>query len=103
METPTFRIDVPVHDLLTRSRPSRPTAPAATGLTLPVPHFPRRRDRLVDPGPETPPMRRQRDLHGVYRLARGWLFPYVRSRMLPGDFVRIPPYLFVETNSTPLS
>jgi MoaA/NifB/PqqE/SkfB family radical SAM enzyme len=96
METPTFRIDVPVHDLLTRSRPSRPAPPAAKGLTLPVPRFPRRRDRLVDPGPETLPTRRQRDLHGVYRLARGWLVPYVRSRMLPGDFHPITAYLFVE-------
>ena len=27
---------------------------------------------------------------------RGWLFPYIRSRVLPGDFHPITSYLFVE-------
>jgi sulfatase maturation enzyme AslB (radical SAM superfamily) len=27
---------------------------------------------------------------------RGWVFPYIRSRILPGDFQPIIAYLFVE-------
>jgi len=30
------------------------------------------------------------------RKARGWLFPYLRSRVMPGDFHPIIAYLFVE-------
>jgi pyruvate-formate lyase-activating enzyme len=30
------------------------------------------------------------------RTARGWLVPYIRSRVLPGDFHPITAYLFVE-------
>ncbi|MGA8308182.1 MAG: radical SAM protein [Candidatus Acidiferrales bacterium] len=32
----------------------------------------------------------------TYRIMRGWLFPYIRSRVLPGDFHPITAYLFVE-------
>ncbi len=32
----------------------------------------------------------------VYRKMQGWLFPYIRSRVLPGDFHPIVAYLFVE-------
>jgi hypothetical protein len=35
-------------------------------------------------------------LRPIYRTIRGWLFPYVRSRVLPGDFHPITSYLFVE-------
>jgi hypothetical protein len=27
---------------------------------------------------------------------RGWLFPYIRSRVLPGDFHPITAYLFTD-------
>jgi hypothetical protein len=30
----------------------------------------------------------------VHRAIRGWLFPYIRSRVLPGDFHPITAYLF---------
>ena len=32
----------------------------------------------------------------MYRAMRGWLFPYIKSRVLPGDFHPITAYLFVE-------
>ncbi len=32
----------------------------------------------------------------MYRAMRGWLFPYMRSRLLPGDFHPIIAYLFTE-------
>jgi sulfatase maturation enzyme AslB (radical SAM superfamily) len=52
---------------------------------------------LNDPGPEHPPEgNRQWGVKPIYRAMRGWLFPYVRSRALPGDFHPITSYLFVE-------
>ncbi len=91
-----FRIDVAIHDLLMNSNP-RPPAPAEPkGLTLPEPVFPQYPKLLKDPGPETPPERRKWSRKQVYRKMRGWLFPYVRSRVLPGNFHPITSYLFLE-------
>jgi MoaA/NifB/PqqE/SkfB family radical SAM enzyme len=94
MRTPAFRIDAPVHDLLTR--PRRASPPPPHGSTLPEPVFPRRPERLADPGPATPPQRRRHDPRWVSRMVRSWLKPYVRSRLLPGDFHPITAYLFLE-------
>src|SRR5579864_8411043 len=91
-----FRIDVAIHDLLVNSS-QRPPAPAqAKGLTLPEPVFPQFPERLNNPGPETPPEKRKWGAKDVYRYSRGWLGPYVRSRVLPGEFHPITAYLFVE-------
>ncbi len=72
-----FRIDVAIHDLLMNSsqRPPEPAEPK--GLTLPEPVFPQYPDRLTDPGPETPPEKRQWGRKDVYRYSRGWLVPYI--------------------------
>ncbi len=32
----------------------------------------------------------------MYRTSRGWLYPYVRSRVMPGQFHPITAYLFLE-------
>ncbi len=83
-----FRIDVAIHSLLVNST-QRPPAPAeAKGLTLPEPIFPQFPERLNDPGPGTPPERRKWGGKDLYRATRGWLFPYVRSRVLPESFIR---------------
>jgi len=93
--TPTFRIDVTLNDLLRRSvTPAAP--PVARGATLPEPVFPQRPELLNDPGPETLPDKRQWGAQHIYRSMRGWLFPYIRSRVMPGDFHPITAYLFVE-------
>src|SRR6266702_4344958 len=93
---PKFRIDVDIHDLLMDSsrEPARPAA--VKGLTLPEPVFPQYPEQLVDPGPEIAPGKRDWSLSHVYRAMRGWLFPYIRSRVLPGEFHPITAYLFVE-------
>jgi len=91
-----FRIDVAIHDLLMNSTHLPPAPAESMGLTLPEPVFPRFPDRLKDPGPETPPEKRKWGPKDVYRYSRGWLVPYVRSRVLPGDFHPITAYLFVE-------
>jgi len=51
---------------------------------------------LGTPGPDAPPERRHWNKEKVYRTMRGWLFPYVRSRILPGEFHPITAYLFLE-------
>jgi len=72
------------------------SASESRGLTLPEPPFPQFPDRLMDPGPETPPEKRKWGAKDVYRYSRGWLAPYIRSRVLPGEFHPITAYLFVE-------
>jgi MoaA/NifB/PqqE/SkfB family radical SAM enzyme len=94
--TPTFRIDVAINNLLTHSAPKPPVPPAPKGLTLPEPVFPQYPELLSDPGPETPPEARHWNREQILRKVRGWLIPYLRSRVLPGDFHPITAYLFVE-------
>lgn len=90
-----FRIDVAIHDLLMNSTQAPPSPAEATGMTLPEPLFPQFPDRLRDPGPENPPEKRNWGAKGDYRYSRGWLAPYMRSRLLPGEFHPITAYLFV--------
>ena len=93
---PKFRIDVDIHNLLIDNQ-SRGAAPAAAmGLTLPTPPFPIHPELLKDPGPEIPPEKRKWNAGKVYQTMQGWLFPYIRSRVLPGQFHPITSYLFVE-------
>jgi hypothetical protein len=91
-----FRIDVAIHDLLMNSSQRPPAPPEPKGLTDSEPVFPQFPDRLQDPGPEIPPEKRRWAARDVYRTSRGWLFPYVRSRVLPGEFHPISAYLFLE-------
>ncbi len=91
-----FRIDVEIHDLLMNSSHRPPAPPEPKGLTLPDPVFPQFPDRLKDPGPEILPEKRRWAAKDIYRTSRGWLFPYVRSRVLPGEFHPITAYLFLE-------
>ena len=94
--TPQFRIDVAINDLLTGPN-GRPPAPAEVkGPGLPSPVFPQHPERLSDPGPEIAPDKRKWGLADIHRIARGWLSPYIRSRVMPGNFHPITAYLFVE-------
>ena len=93
---PKFRIDVNVHSLLMNSAAHGPELPAHKGLTLPEPVYPRFPEKLYDPGPETAPDHRDWTLAQAYHKMKGWLFPYVRSRVLPGEFHPIIAYLFAE-------
>jgi sulfatase maturation enzyme AslB (radical SAM superfamily) len=93
---PKFRIDVNVHSLLMNSASDGPELPADKGMSLPEPVYPRFPEKLLDPGPDTPPENRDWTLPQAYLKMKGWLFPYVRSRVLPGEFHPIIAYLFVE-------
>lgn len=100
---PPFRVDVRLHDVLTKPRP-RPTVPrSAQPQTLPEPIFPQHPELL---GLDETDLalheavikngRRQWTTDLIYRAMRGWLFPYIKSRVLPGDFHPIIAYLFTE-------
>ena len=91
-----FRIDVAINDLLVHTPTRPPAVPTPIGATLPEPVFPQYPALLNDPGPETPPEKRRWPPRHIYRAMRGWLFPYVRSRVMPGEFHPITAYLFVE-------
>ena len=82
---PKFRIDVNVHRLLMNSGSNGHELPLDKGKSLPEPIYPRFPEKLSDPGPETPPEHRGWTLPQAYHKMKGWLFPYVRSRLLPGD------------------
>ncbi len=94
--TPKFRIDVDIHNLLSMYPTAGPTVPVSKGLKLPDPIFPQYPEKLLDPGPDIAPEKRDWTLPQTYRAMRGWLFPYIRSRVMPGDFHPITSYLFVE-------
>lgn len=91
-----FRIDTAVHGLLKDPSQQSPVPLEPKGLALPEPVFPQYPQLLNDPGPETFPERRQWSRQHIFRAMRGWLGPYVRSRVLPGGLHPITAYLFTE-------
>ena len=102
---PPFRLDVQLHDLLKKptGRPLAPPPPSAKPLALPEPIFPQHPELLTEEelevdrhGSPTDPYKRPWTVPLVYRAMRGWLFPYVKSRLLRGDFHPIVAYLFTE-------
>lgn len=104
-EFPSFRLDVQLHDLLTAAPPPKPLLPplpTAASRTLPEPVFPQHAELLnLDDNYEemlerAKQGRRKWTAPLVFRAMNGWLFPYVKSRVLPGDFHPIIAYLFTE-------
>lgn len=68
--------------------------------TLPDPVFPRRAELLRGDDADVPEnlrdYRRKWTAPLILRAMRGWIFPYVKSRLLPGDFQPIIAYRFTE-------
>ena len=93
---PTFRVDVQLHDLLVKNHGKSLLPTPGQPLTLPDPVYPERPALQAIPDPEVTPDKRTWDSQYIYRAMRGWLFPYVRSRVKPGDFHPIIAYLFTE-------
>src|ERR1700737_287376 len=101
-----FRLDVPLHELL-QQLPHSPSSclPAlAEPKTLPSAEFPQfpeffhdldeqdiaAHDAVVRTGQRHWPASR------ILKTMRGWMFPYFKSRLSPGDFQPIIAYLFTE-------
>jgi len=93
---PKFRIDVHTENILKQAVSQGPQRLTSKGLTLPDPVFPQYPEKLSDPGPAAPPETRDWTLPQIYRKMKGWLFPYIHSRVLPGDLHPIIAYLFTE-------
>lgn len=100
-----FRLDVGLHDLLTGApapKPILPPLPNGGSVKLPEPIFPQHPDLLNSDDNYEEMLERsrqgRREWTGplVARAMRGWLLPYVRSRVLPGPFHPIIAYLFTE-------
>lgn len=90
-----FRIDSEIHELLVTPAGPRTTL-TPKGATLPEPVFPQHPEWLNDPGPEVFPEKRCWDGERTRRSIRGWLVPYLRSRLLPGEFHPITAYFFTD-------
>ncbi len=78
-------------------QPTRTLPPVAGApQVLPDPPFPRHPKLLG--GADGLPLVQERHwgAHDIYRHAQGWLFPYVKSRVLPGSFHPIIAYLFTD-------
>ena len=109
LPTQPFRLDVPLHNLL--QRPPDPSPQLAkveqqprTSLALPSPVFPQHpaliheldgtdiaeHDVVLQTG------KRNRPASKVMKTMRGWMLPYLKSRVLPGEFQPIIAYLFTE-------
>jgi MoaA/NifB/PqqE/SkfB family radical SAM enzyme len=94
----TFRVDVQLHDLLVNKhgKPKSLLPNPVQPMTLPEPVFPSRPHLAEVADFDAIPDKRSWGAAEIYRAMRGWLFPYVRSRVKPGDFHPIIAYLFTE-------
>src|SRR5580693_1441916 len=97
-DSTSFRLDVPVNDLLTQTRARSVVAPSDTPATLPNPVFPQYPELLHDDGlgPPIPPPKRHYKAEHITRAFRGWAVPWLKSRLQTGDFHPIIAYLFTE-------
>jgi MoaA/NifB/PqqE/SkfB family radical SAM enzyme len=98
-----FRIDVATHALLSGGHQRSPLVPSGRQRSLPNAVFPRFPEKAGDVEPDPKflprngnPYRTRVTGKMVSRAMRGWLYPYVRSRVAPGNFHPIIAYLFTE-------
>jgi hypothetical protein len=91
-------LDVPLHSLLTQPGSRTAVPPIQTLKPLPDPVFPQYPELLGDDGrgPPTPPLKRRYRAEHISRAFQGWAVPWLKSRVLPGDFHPIIAYLFTE-------
>lgn len=87
----------------TRGLQPAPLGPVAEPLALPEPVFPLHPGKCGDVPPDPrsvprngSPYRTRVTPFMVRRAFRGWLYPYLRSRLAPGDFHPMIAYLFTE-------
>src|SRR6202046_876154 len=99
-QTSSFRLDVPLHDLLTKPRtPATGLLPLGEPQKFPELVFPQHPELLgaIDEDVAwTPPEKRKWTPGQIYHTMQGWLFPYIRSRVTAGDFHPLIAYLFTE-------
>jgi MoaA/NifB/PqqE/SkfB family radical SAM enzyme len=98
-----YRLDAQIHDsLMQGTKPATPS-PKDESPVLPEPIYPQHPELRgdVDPDPkylpsDGNPYRTRINPFILRRALRGWLYPYLRSRLYPGDFHPIIAYLFTD-------
>src|SRR5215831_4476936 len=99
-----FRLDVPLHSLLQHGSQRSATISPGEPAVLPTAVFPQHpellheldaadiaaHDHVLNTG------KRQWPASWVFQNMKGWMFPYFKSILLPGDFQPIIAYLFTE-------
>lgn len=98
-----FRVDVATHDLLMKGERPKPLMPGPVPMTLPEPVFPQFPEKAGDVQPDPKklpsgdsPYRTRISPFMIRRAFRGWLYPWIRAQILPGDFHPMIAYLFTE-------
>ena len=101
--SPPFRLDVQLHELLTKSSPPKTVLlPGSGDAKFPEPVFPQHPELLAQDDDYEQSLANARagkrpwPASLVFRAMNGWLFPYLKSRVLPGQFHPIIAYLFTE-------
>jgi MoaA/NifB/PqqE/SkfB family radical SAM enzyme len=92
---PSFPLEVRFSGDFGTKAPAPKARPVTTGEKLPEPVFPQHPEFLTDdrwPGDG----KRHWPVSKIYHSMHGWAFPFVKSRLLPGDFHPIIAYLFTE-------
>src|SRR5580700_5768841 len=91
---PSHRLDVPIHNLLNQSAPRPAVQRTSEGKTLPEPVFPQHPELLheldeADIAAHDHVLRtgkREWPASRIFKNMSGWMFPYFKSRLTPGDF-----------------
>jgi MoaA/NifB/PqqE/SkfB family radical SAM enzyme len=98
-----YRLDPSLHTELTQGSGRHMVCRPSAELQLPEPPYPRFPEKCgnVEPDPkflpkDGNPYRTRVTFPMVTRAMRGWLVPYLRSRLLPGEFHPIVSYLFTD-------
>ncbi len=102
-QIPPARLDVELHEILKNQNVRRPMPPPVSPRpqVLPDPVFPQHpellgEDHPLDHSVDPHSGRRHWTIPQILHYMNGWLFPYVKSRVLPGEFHPIIAYLFTE-------
>src|SRR5664279_1275437 len=94
---PTYRLDVQLHELLMKP-PEQPrllpAPPDGKEQKLPTPVFPQHPELMAAADEDYFPTngKRKHKVQHIYRAVKGWAFPFLRSRVLPGQFHPIIAY-----------
>lgn len=98
-----YRLDMAIHDRIMGGQRPPGLTPAGAPQTLPEPVFPQFPERMGDVEPDPKylprngnPYRTRVTAPMVVKALNGWLTPYLKSRVLPGQFHPIIAYLFTE-------
>lgn len=99
-EAVSYRLDSSLNSTLMQGQRSRvPASPDGKLQVLPEPEFPQNTDLFMSDDERFLPRageKRHWAWPQIYHAMQGWMFPFFKSRLLPGEFHPIIAYLFDE-------